>query len=96
MAHLHLQQPWAVGDLPRGLLLCLPSDERMDNGFSATKGQLSDNRHVEAFLQGLLLFGPPAFLLIGAPIRIFQLYRSKLVIKPNYRGILKSVSRERI
>ncbi len=73
--------------------LCLPSDDRVRRGFAAPRGHLSDNRHVDAVLQGVLLFGPSAFLLVGALVRVFQLYRAKLVIVPNYRGIVKIVSK---
>jgi hypothetical protein len=73
--------------------LCLPFDERMRSGYSASQGSLSGNGYIETFLQGLLLFGPSVFLLIGAPIRILQLYHAKLVIVPNYRGLVKVVSK---
>ena len=71
---------------------CLPPDQRIRIGFSASQGYLVDNPRVEAVLQGILLFGPSVFLLIAAPIRIFQLYRAKLVTVPNYRGLVKAVS----
>ena len=47
---------------------------------------------MEAVLQGLLVFGPAACLIIGAPVRIAQLYGAKLVVLPNRRGYLKIVS----
>jgi hypothetical protein len=72
----------------------LLSDERLRLGFSAPQGHLSDDRRVETFLQGLLLFGPPAFLLTSAPVRIFQLYHAKLVTVPNNQGLIKAVSRQ--
>ena len=66
--------------------------ECIQRDFSAPQARLSNNSYIEAFLQGLLLFGPPAFLLIGTPLRIFHLYRAKLVTVPNYRGLVKLVS----
>lgn len=90
---MHLQQLWAVQDASRWYqFTCVSSDERLRLGFSASQGLLSNNSRVELFLRGLLLFGPPALLLIGAPIRISQLYHAKLVTLPNYRGFLKLVS----
>ena len=81
-------QPWAEWLTLR----CLPADERVQRGFSAPCGHLSDNSYIETALQGLLLFGPPVFLIIGAPVKIFQLYGAKLVTLPNYRGLIKLVS----
>ena len=95
MAGMHLQQqhPLAMDGWPGwDSHFCLPLDQRMRTGFSAPRGHLVDNPRVEAVLQGILLFGPSVFLLIGAPIRIFQLYRAKLVTVPNYRGLAKAVS----
>ncbi|RDW89784.1 hypothetical protein BP6252_01816 [Coleophoma cylindrospora] len=92
MAYLNIQrfspfETWAGWFAPT----CLPAEERIQRGFTAPQGHLSDNNYIEAFLQGLLVFGPPLFLLIGAPIRIFQLYRTKLVVVPNYRGLVKVI-----
>ena len=96
MAGLHLQQqqqPLGMGGLPGWEShFCLPLEQRMRIGFSAPQGHLVDNPRVEAVLQSILLFGPSVLLLIGAPIRIFQLYRAKLVTVPNYRGLVKAVS----
>lgn len=74
--------------------LCLPSDDRVRRGFAAPRGRLSDNPHAEAVLQGVLLFGPSVFVLVGTLVRVCQLYRAKLVTVPNYRGIPKAVSRQ--
>jgi hypothetical protein len=73
-------------------LPCLSEDERRQRGFSEPRGHLSNDSRIEALLQALLLFGPPAFLLIGAPIKIFQLYHAKLVTVPNCQGLVKLVS----
>ncbi|KAI9738030.1 MAG: hypothetical protein M1818_005458 [Claussenomyces sp. TS43310] len=97
MVDMYPQQPWIVENWSRWHQLpCLLSDERLRFGFSASHGHLSDDSRVEAFLQGLLLFRPSAFLLTSAPVRIFQLYYAKLVTVPNYRGFIKAVSRREI
>jgi hypothetical protein len=44
---------------------------------------------VETFLQSLVVFGPPAWLLFGAVIRIFKLRGAKPVLLPNRRGVPK-------
>jgi len=56
-----------------------------------SQGYLSDNPDVEAVIQGILTYGPAAVLLLGAPIRIAQLYGAKLVVLPNRRGYVKVV-----
>lgn len=68
------------------------AQECTQRGFSAPQARLSNDSYIEAFLQGILLFGPAAFLLIATPFRIFQLYRAKLVTLPNCRGLVKLVS----
>lgn len=94
MAELTFQRSSAFETWARWFgFTCLPADERIKRGFSTPQGHLSDNSSIEVFLQSLLLFGPPAFLLICAPVRIVQLYRVKLVTVPNYRGAFKLVSR---
>ncbi len=67
--------------------LCLRKD-----GSGPIRGHLSDDPRVEAVLQGLLVFGPAAWLLIGAPVRIAQLRGANLVVLPNRQGYLKAVS----
>jgi len=90
---MYTQQPWIVEVSPSWhKLSCLQSEERLRLGFPAPRGYLSGNRGVEAFLQCLFLFGPSMFLLTAAPLKIYQLYRSKLVTVPNHRGLVKAVS----
>ena len=67
--------------------LCLREDDA-----GPIRGHLSDDPRVEAVLQALLVFGPTAWLLIGASFRIAQLWEAKLVVLPNRRGYLKAVS----
>lgn len=67
--------------------LCLPKHDS-----APLRGHLSDDQQVEAILQGLLQFGPAAWLLIGAWFRIAQLRGAPLVALPNRRGYLKAVS----
>lgn len=67
--------------------LCLPKHDS-----APLRGHLSDNQQVEAILQGLLQFGPAAWLLVGASFRIAQLRGAPLVVLPNRRGYLKAVS----
>jgi len=74
---------WLWSRLPP--LCLLPRD-----GLPA-RGRLSNDDRVEALLQGLLNFGPAAWLLLAAPVRIAQLRRAKLVVLPNRRGFVKSV-----
>jgi hypothetical protein len=71
---------------------CLSPDERQRLGFSAPQGYLFDDPRVEDAVQGFLLLGPSAFLLLGVLVRIPQLYRAKIVTVPNYRGVAKLVS----
>ncbi|KAK0717285.1 hypothetical protein B0T26DRAFT_675615 [Lasiosphaeria miniovina] len=52
-------------------------------------GHLSENAQLDAVLQLLFVFGLAVWLLLGAPIRIFQLYGAKLVVLPNRRGYFK-------
>ena len=89
MTEMHLQRLFTSERWHHAL--CLPSDERLHHGYSAPRGRLVDNDQAEVFLQAHLLFGPSALLLIGTPIRILQLYRSKIVTAPNYRGLVKAV-----
>jgi hypothetical protein len=67
--------------------LCLRKD-----GSGSGHGRLSDDVRVEALLQGLLVFGPAAWLLVGTPVRTAQLYGAKLVVLQNRRGYFKAVS----
>lgn len=66
----------------------------MDPACSKTGGNFSDDPRLEAFFQGLLLFGPAAWLLVGAPVRFAQLRRARTVLLPNRRGYLKVVSQQ--
>lgn len=67
--------------------LCHP-----ENDSARLQGHLSDDQQVETILQGLLQFGPAAWLLVGASFRIAQLRGAPLVVLPNRRGYLKAVS----
>ncbi|ETS83861.1 hypothetical protein PFICI_05737 [Pestalotiopsis fici W106-1] len=66
--------------------LCLP-----DHDSAPLRGHLSDDQQVEAILQGLLQFGPAAWLLIGASFRIAQLRGAPLVVLPNRQGYPKAL-----
>lgn len=72
-------------EMPEKLRLC-------KDDLGPVRGHLSDDARVEAVLQCLLVFGPAAWLLLGAPVRIAQLRGAKLVVLPNSRGYLKAVS----
>jgi hypothetical protein len=67
--------------------LCLPKHDS-----ARRQGYLSDDQQLEAIFQGLLQFGPAAWLLVGASFRIAQLRGAPLVVLPNRQGYLKAVS----
>ncbi|KAJ6781871.1 hypothetical protein PWT90_06528 [Aphanocladium album] len=66
---------------------CHPDPE--DNTRPA-RGTLSDNPQVEALLQGILRFGPAAWFLFIAPLRIARLRGEKLVVARNRRLYFKA------
>ena len=73
-------------------VLCSPASDRGAK-WSHETGHYSNNVNLDKFVQGLLLFGPTSVLLLLAPLRIYQLYGSKIKLLPNYRWLLKAVSR---
>lgn len=67
--------------------LCLEKN----NNSVPLKGHLSSSPRLDAILQGLLLFGPVVWIVVGTPIRVSRLRKADLVILPNRRGYLKAV-----
>ena len=63
-----------------------------DSHIAGGQGHLADDPRLEAIIQRLLTFGPAIVLLLFAPLRVFQLYKAKIVVLPNRRGYFKAVS----